>query len=64
MGRKPMPKRVMIVLALAGLLTACAASTEGLEPAVPPAHASGEGLRRPAVTAPAASVPASAHHHH
>lgn len=59
-----MPKRLMIVLALAGLLGACAASTEGLQPAVPPAHASGEGLGRPAVAAPAASAPASAHQHH
>lgn len=59
-----MPKRLMIVLALAGLLAACAASTEGLQPAVPPAHASGEGLGRPAVTAPAAPMPASAHHQH
>ena len=63
-----MLKRTGLFLAAATLLAACATAPGGMQRAVPPAHATGEGLGRPSGAtggAPAATPDtASEHGHH
>jgi hypothetical protein len=62
-----MLKRTALFLAAATVLTACATAPGGIQRAIPPAHATGEGLGRPAGAtgaAPAAAPEAASEHRH